>query len=349
MVDINNIYSIIYNFNEEKGALMLKTELSLGEKAVIEAMRMCKTIQKELTSADSITKSDKSPVTIADFTSQAIICRLLKNNFPDIPIVAEESSEVLKRSDNQDILEKIVNYINQDAGIKRIINRENLFDSIDLGRGNTSDGIFWTLDPIDGTKGFLRSEQFAIALALIVEGKVKLGILGCPNMELEGECSTNGYLIYALEGQGAYILNVQSGTRQEAVISDITDPEKTRFVESYVSSHSNMEKQLKIARLLKISKDPVQMDSQVKYGVVATGSAEIYLRIPHPQTPDYREKIWDHAAGSIIVEEAGGIVSDVLGNKLDFNVGKTLKNNRGILASTPAIYPKVLEIIKSLD
>ncbi len=327
---------------------MFQQELLIGRQAVIEAMRLSKVIQKELTNADSITKSDKSPVTVADFAAQAVICRVLKENFPKIPIVAEENSTVLKKSENQEILSKIYHYIAKDLGIRKILSNDNLLESIDLGCDAPSDELFWTLDPIDGTKGFLRSEQFAIALALIVKGQVKLGILGCPNLELPGDKSCGGYLLYAEKGKGAKILNIETLGQDNASISNISEPEKMRFVESYVSSHSNMEKQLKIAKILKIDKDPVQMDSQVKYSVVASGTAEIYMRIPHPKTPDYREKIWDHAAGSLIVEESGGIVSDIEGKKLDFGVGTTLKNNRGIIASVPSIYSEIIKILRDL-
>ena len=327
---------------------MFDKEMETGQQAVMEAMRMCKTIQKELTRADSITKADKSPVTIADFTSQAVICKILKDRFPHIPIVAEECSDALKKPEHKEVLEKVFYYIDGDKEVKKILNKENLFQSIDLGGGEPGEGPFWTLDPIDGTKGFLRGEQFAVALALIVGGEVKLGILGCPNLEVPGQTSRHGYLLSAVKGRKTQLLNVESGEKKEVGVSAITDPRQMRFVESYVSSHSNMEMQLQIARKLEMKRDPVQMDSQVKYSVVAAGDAEIYLRIPHPRTPDYKEKIWDHAAGSIIVEEAGGVVSDILGKTLDFNAGKTLKNNRGIFASVPCVHHRILEIIKEL-
>lgn len=121
-----------------------------------------------------------------------------------------------------------------------------------------------------------------------------------------------------------------------------------RFVESYESSHSDKNTQLEISRQLQIATPPEQMDSQVKYGIVASGQAEIYLRIPNPATPDYQEKIWDHAAGSLIVEEAGGKVSDIDGNKLDFRTGKTLARNRGILATNGAVHDRVLKTIAEL-
>jgi len=328
---------------------MFEKELEIGQNAVIEAMRICKTIQEELTGADSITKSDKSPVTIADFASQAIICRILDENFPDIPIVAEEKSDALRKPKNREILKRILQTIANDAKINGILNKENLFHSIDLGGCDPTDHIFWTLDPIDGTKGFLRGEQFAIALALIEKGVVQLGVLGCPNLKLPENDSHCGCLLFAVNGGGTKLRDIETGTTETVGVSTLTDPGKMRFVESYVSTHSNLEMQLQIARILKMARDPIQMDSQVKYGVLAAGNAEIYIRIPHPKTPDYREKIWDHAAGTIIVEEAGGVVTDIFGKKLDFSVGKTLKDNRGIFASVPSVHDRILGIIKELN
>jgi 3'(2'), 5'-bisphosphate nucleotidase len=328
---------------------MYEREVEIGRKAVIEGMRICRTIQEELTSADSITKSDKSPVTIADFASQAVVCRILKDHFPDIPIVAEESSGALKKPEHRDVLDKIMHYISKDLAISQVLDEGNLFDSIDLGGSEPTDGVFWTLDPIDGTKGFLRGEQFAVALALIVEGDVKLGILGCPNLEMPDQSSAKGYLLSAVKGEPTQLINAASGDTRTVEVSSKTDPRTMCFVESYVSAHSNTEMQLQIARALEMGCDPVRMDSQVKYAVVASGNAEIYLRIPHPNTPGYKEKIWDHAAGSLIVEEAGGVVTDIDGKQLDFSAGKTLKHNRGIFVSVPSIHDRVLEIIKELS
>ena len=68
----------------------------------------------------------------------------------------------------------------------------------------------------------------------------------------------------------------------------------------------------------------------------------------NPKSPDYREKIWDHAAGSIIVREAGGVVSDIFGNGLDFSQGKMLESNSGVLAALPGIQPRILHTIGTL-
>jgi hypothetical protein len=62
-----------------------------------------------------------------------------------------------------------------------------------------------------------------------------------------------------------------------------------------------------------------------------TGDASIYLRLP--TRADYREKIWDHAAGMFVVEQAGGRVTDVTGAPLDFRHGRRLETNRGVIAT----------------
>lgn len=63
----------------------------------------------------------------------------------------------------------------------------------------------WTLDPIDGTKGFLRGGQYAVCLALIVDGKVVLGVIGCPNLPVESDYpdGPKGCIFVAVKGQGA--------------------------------------------------------------------------------------------------------------------------------------------------
>lgn len=328
---------------------MFEKEMKTAQQSVMEAMRICRTIQKELTQNVAITKSDKSPVTIADFTAQAIICKMLSISFPNIPIVGEEHSDALRKPEHHEILEKTLSYIEKDPSISRLLNKDNLFECIDLGGCEPNSKLFWTLDPVDGTKGFLRNEQFAVALALIADGEVKLGILGCPNLILPNQSSSHGYLIYAEKEKGTFIMNAETGETYKTSISSEINPEKMRFVESYESSHGDMDMQLQIARTLKLEGDPVRMDSQVKYGVLSAGHAEIYLRIPNPKTPDYKEKIWDHAAGSLIVEEAGGMVTDIYGKKLDFNMGKTLKSNSGILAAVPTIHGRVIDTIRELS
>ncbi|MDD8012232.1 MAG: 3'(2'),5'-bisphosphate nucleotidase, partial [Acidobacteriota bacterium] len=237
---------------------MLQKEKEIGLKAVNTAMAMTAAIQNELTRGDTLTKSDRSPVTIADFASQALICKTLGLHFPGLPIVGEEDSLAIRRPENREIFAKIVHYLRQyDPAMEEAL----ICDLIDMG-GDEPDGAFWTLDPIDGTKGFLRGEQFAIALALVRDRQVQLGILGCPNLG----ASAGGTLFWAIRGQGSWRGAAGGGIAEPVRASARTDTKQMKFVESYESSHSDKETQLAIAQRLLISSPPEQMDSQVKYG-----------------------------------------------------------------------------------
>jgi 3'(2'), 5'-bisphosphate nucleotidase len=62
----------------------------------------------------------------------------------------------------------------------------------------------WTLDPIDGTKGFLRGGQYAVCLALVVDAQVELGVIGCPNLpsDVSNPDGPRGSIFVAVKGQG---------------------------------------------------------------------------------------------------------------------------------------------------
>ena len=95
-----------------------------------------------------------------------------------------------------------------------------------------------------------------------------------------------------------------------------------------------------------ITRKALRIDSQAKYGSLSRGDAHIYLRFP-PKT--YREKVWDHAAGAIIISESGGVISDAAGVPLEFGKGRFLDINGGIVASaTPELHEQLLKAIADL-
>jgi 3'(2'), 5'-bisphosphate nucleotidase len=93
---------------------------------------------------------------------------------------------------------------------------------------------------------------------------------------------------------------------------------------------------------------PIPLDSQAKYAVLAAGGADVLVRLISPSRPDYKEMIWDQAAGSIVIEEAGGRVSDLDGRALDFSHGRRLERNRGILATNGRLHEVVLNALHSI-
>ena len=313
----------------------MENYLNSAIKAVAAASAICKEIQGQLITEDSITKKDKSPVTIADYASQAVVCSILNEAFPEIPVVGEEDAGTLKEAENKPLLDKIKTFLDGWS-------EDQIIDAIEIGNGEATD-LFWTLDPIDGTKGFLRGEQYAVALALIEKGEIILGVLGCPNLDYDEQ--TEGTLLYATRGFGSVACTFALDKSENITVSKQAPTDKVRFLESVEKGHANHAGQAKIIEAFGDRKDSVRVDSQVKYAVLARGKAEVYLRLPKPDMPDYREKIWDHAAGVIIVEEAGGIVTDVSGNKLDFSKGKKLLNNRGVIGTNGQYHDMVLENI----
>jgi 3'(2'), 5'-bisphosphate nucleotidase len=127
-------------------------------------------------------------------------------------------------------------------------------------------------------------------------------------------------------------------------VDDVDDATAARFCESVEAAHSHQGDAARVAALLGITAAPLRMDSQCKYGTVARGEASIYLRLPRRAA--YRERIWDHAAGSLIVHEAGGRVSDVHGRPLDFTCGRTLERNEGIVATNGRLHREVLAAVR---
>lgn len=306
--------------------------------AVLKAVQLCQRVQAEMLDTDSVDKSDGSPVTVADFGSQAVICRIIGDTFPEDAIVAEEDSQALRK--NPTLLKRVVTYVSQ---LTEQTSPQTVCDWIDWGRSAIGQR-FWTLDPIDGTKGFLRGDQYAIALALIVNGEVQLGVLGCPNLPQKWKMAqeARGCLFAAARGDGTQILSLDGRLKEPVHVSHTVH----RLAESFESTHGDHAAHVSIARHLQMNNAPIRMDSQAKYGLVAHGAASVYMRLPNPAAPDYRECIWDHAAGLIVVEEAGGKVSDADGLPLDFLKGRRLTANRGIVATNGVLHAQVLEGIR---
>jgi 3'(2'), 5'-bisphosphate nucleotidase len=131
-------------------------------------------------------------------------------------------------------------------------------------------------------------------------------------------------------------------------VSYRTDPAQIILLRSYDTGHTNAEEIEAIRHTLGIQSPPVLLDSLAKYAVLASGGADLYFRLLSPDRPDYREFIWDQAAGTIVLEEAGGKVTDLDGKALDFTAGKKLARNRGVLASNQHFHSMALDTMRKL-
>jgi 3'(2'), 5'-bisphosphate nucleotidase len=340
---------------------LYERECEVAIRAVRAAARLCRAVGAEI-SPEVLAKKDKSPVTVADYGSQAVIGGILAEALPDDPVIAEEDSVELRRPENAAILDQVLRHVRAlrpEEG--PAIDAAAVCRGIDRGGTSEYRPRFWTLDPIDGTKGFLRGEQYAVALALIVEGRVVIAALACPGLAVGGPWSVvsgddrspaphaGGAVFFAVRGQGAFVVAGEPATGEAprpVRVSDRDDPATVRFCESVESGHSAHGDAAAVADRLGLTAAPLRLDSQAKYAVVARGEADLYLRLP--TRADYREKIWDHAAGALVVAEAGGTVTDIHGRPLEFHHGRELTANRGVIVTNGRLHDRVLAAIREL-
>jgi 3'(2'), 5'-bisphosphate nucleotidase len=372
-------------------ASLLPIALTIVRQAALLARR----IQAEMISPDSlrataISKTDRSPVTVADFAIQALVARRLMEVFPTDPLVAEEDSSALKASP---LLELVTEFV---SSLEPATTPQAICEWIDRGHADV-DGSgagcrrsspvkpalarYWLLDPIDGTKGFLRGGQYAVALALMVDGQVQIGVLGCPVLPIsmlgknikyhQSTGASNGCLVYAARGLGTWVAplevsenptrlsentirfghknSLQPHPRARLHVSRRSKPAQARLLRSFEAGHTNVDQIEQFATTLGIQAEPVLMDSQVKYAILAAGQGDLMLRLLSTENPNYREKAWDQAAGSLVVEAAGGRATDLDGKPFDFTAGRELIYNRGVLVSNGRLHEASLQALKTID
>jgi len=323
-----------------------ETERAVAIEAVCKAATLCQRVRASLVTDEALAKKDRSPVTVADYGAQAVVIAELMNAFPADPIVGEESTALLRGAQGDPVRRRVVEHV---AAVRPDLDEADVLAAIDRGayEGGPQDR-HWTLDPVDGTKGFLRGDQYAIALALIEAGRVVLGVLGCPNLPVDAARPEEpcGCLFTAVCGQGATIRAMNDPAERPVRVTEVSDPGEARFCESVEAGHSSHSDAARIAARLGVTRPPYRIDSQCKYAAVARGDASIYLRLP--TRADYEEKIWDHAAGWSVVTEAGGKVTDIAGRPLDFSLGRTLSANTGVVATNGRLHDEVIAAVTSV-
>jgi 3'(2'), 5'-bisphosphate nucleotidase len=346
---------------------------------VRQAALLARRIQAEMI-GPALNKTDRSPVTVADYAIQALVARRLMEAFPADPLVAEEDASALSGSP---LLDQVTAFV---SGLEPTATPQAVCEWIDRGHADvhgspnlpasapsttpnpqSAQPRYWLLDPIDGTKGFLRAGQYAVALALMVAGKPQIGVLGCPELQMAFPGRNNkagtapnvahGCLVFAVRGQGTWMTSLEEEgeviegsphlfARLHA--SRRRDPAKARLLRSFEAGHTNVAQIDQFAVSLGIRARPVLMDSQVKYALLAAGQGDLMLRLLSPAQPDYREKAWDQAAGALVVEEAGGRVTDLNGKPFDFTTGRELIHNRGVLVSNGHLHEAALRALKTI-
>ena len=235
-------------------------------------------------------KPGDEPVTVADRAASDLIVRELEASFPDDIVISEE------RVDNLDRLE-----------VDRV----------------------WYIDPIDGTKDFIRGETgFAIMIGMAERARPVVGALYQP---------TSGQLFLAAAGTGSYL--IESGGEPERLrCSEIDDPAEIRLVASKSHRSRTLDK---VKATLGIA-DELNIGSVgLKLGVIAIGARELYVNAAG------RTKLWDTCGPQIVLEEAGGTLTDVHGDPLRYDVRET-RNLRGLLATNGRVHQAVVDKLKPI-
>lgn len=223
-------------------------------------------------------KDDRSPLTEADMISHNIICKHLADLTPDIPVLSEESS-----------------------GIPCEIRQ--------------TWQCYWLVDPLDGTREFIKHNgEFTVNIALVENHVPVLGVVHLP---------VTGVTYYAHSGSGSYKqLNDQVPCK---ITTRKTNPVTLTVAGS--RSHGSARQQAFIEKLGDI--EVFAIGSSLKFCMVAEGRVDIYPRFGPTSE-------WDTAAAQCIVEESGGIVIDESFKRLQYNRGESLLNPNFLVIGDPA-------------
>ncbi|EUC43059.1 hypothetical protein COCMIDRAFT_101884 [Bipolaris oryzae ATCC 44560] len=378
-------------------------ELRLALRAVHRASVLTKSVLRSLSNNVSAeTKADDSPVTIADFAAQALLISALHAAYPHDAFLGEESADALRQ--NEALADRVwqlvqqakeeadarldangkdqeatastaaaaaaAHDLNEDPVLAFPASKEDMFDLIDRG-GNgqvTGLGRVWVMDPVDGTATFMRGQQYAVCLCLLVDGVQQVGVIACPNLAFplqgtlgsihisEDNVDSDGYgvVLSAVKGQGTFLRTMEaSGPGAHARHVDLTTlpPKQTsdlNFVEATIgkTSLSQTEHEAVATALSASWPGTVLWSQQMKYVALTLGATDVMVRIP--KTLDRFTCIWDHAGGHLLFQEAGGIISDFRGEQIDFSAGRKIKGERnwGMIACMPAVFEQVGTAVK---
>lgn len=309
--------------------------------AVRRAVTLCHEVQQHYLVASE--KSERDPVTIADYGAQALICEAISRVYPNDAVVAEETGQQFLSLVSDEQRAQIVALIGKALG--RPVQESDVVDWLNFNVDTTADRT-WVIDPIDGTKGFLAMRHYAIAIGVLDHGVVSAGVMGCPGYPgYDG-----GALFHALDGK-TYVQPINQPDKVRQVFaSTITNAADVRVLESVEKSHASHDRMERVRTLAGLGESVLErIDSLEKYARIAAGDGELYLRLPRLNSPN-RHMIWDHAAGVALVQGSGAKVTDIDGSALDFTQGRLLAANQGMVVSNGAIHDQVLAAVaKVLD
>jgi 3'(2'), 5'-bisphosphate nucleotidase len=330
-------------------------------------------------SVSALSKADASPVTIADFAAQCLIISAIRSVHPTDAFVGEENADALRK--DQGLREAVWELVRTAGGEGESVRGggrlatpktvDEMLDVIDVGVGTqTRTGRVWVLDPVDGTATFMKGQQYAVCLALLVDGLQTVGVVAAPNLAWSSGHGTEarriheervdregwGVVLSAVVGEGAFVRKIEEegfGKAERLGVEVEGNQEKEfselEFVDAALGSTTLwLEKHRDIAEGLG-AKWPgtILWSQQMKYVALALGAVDVMLRIP--KTKDRFTQVWDHAGGQLIFQEAGGIIRDLDGGVIDFAQGRKIEGERnfGMVAASPWCWEKVETAVRA--
>jgi len=313
--------------------------------AVRQATVLCREVQhNSLRSMNkvNIDIKDSEPVTIADYGSQAIICRALRTHFPEDAVLSEEAgSQFLELTTDRQKAE-IINLLTTILDVN--VTQDDIISWLDHGANKTATRT-WIIDPIDGTKGFVALRHYAIGVGVVEDGKPTGAIIAAPGYGDGISGDDDGGLIFYIKDGVPYQEPIAGGPPTPVTISDRTTD--IRVVQSYEKQHASKSRMSIVREKAGLADAAVyELDSMEKYALVANGDADVYLRLPNLSSTR-PHMVWDHAPGVALVLAAGGVATDVDGSPLIFSHGKTLPN-RGMVVSNPQLHETLLKAVAEL-
>ena len=322
--------------------------LAAAAEAVMQVMPIARMLGATLGSVPPIQKPDGSPVTAADYIVQALVVAALRERLPDarVPLMGEEHADSLATCGRPDAERLVVDAIRTALGWRDRAAALRTIDGDPVRAGEP----FWTIDPIDGTKGFIVDAHFSICLARIEGSAATVGVLGCPRMGPAGDGGLRhdgpGVVYAAATGCGAFEFRPGDGGASPARAARWQGG-TVRWARSLNRSAAKVPSRTEPAIAgLGTAIESVHMDSQCKYALVARGDSDIVVRMPRGGGD--MENIWDHASGAVIAAEAGAVVTDVCGRPLDFGCGETLVRNAGILCAAAGLHARAVDALAPL-
>ncbi|OAQ97038.1 hypothetical protein LLEC1_05876 [Akanthomyces lecanii] len=343
-------------------------ERKVATVAVQHASILTKSVMRSIS---HVSKTDSTPVTVADFAVQALLISTLRHAFPSDSFLGEESAAALRqdaqlRQQVWVLISTVGNF--QQVGEQEPVlfkpkSPEDMVECIDLGGAGTGgrSGRVWVMDPIDGTATFIEGGQYAVALALLEDGKEVVGVVGCPNLAMDMDCledaplddKGNGFMASAVRGDGGVLLQsisagelssgqfVSSAQRKQDE-SRLMSLKELNIVDSTLGEEYHLKQSQQFADWTGQNKFPGTdvWSAQLRLIIIALGRNDynnIQLRIPRAKeedgTEDPENYIWDYAGAHLILNEAGGVASDLDGKDIDFGTGRRLSANWGLVAA----------------